>query len=302
LPTRTAYRRALASEIGGFTLTNTSGIGTTTTVEVSKQLLSSALPTSAVAYQWLYVPSMSGINQARITRTGLNVGTGFVTLEGPLQALVGSAVTIELHSLLPAVEDSHSHLGGGSLDVCVNRALRHIYTEDDSVTVPLISGAFDYSLAAYRDLLDQPERLIGVRQANGAGTTTHESFHRWELRDRASGPVLHFFEPFAFLTGSPSATLVLRRRASTLIAVSGTWGISTTGLVSESDEAKPSINDVTTVALYFAYMNLAQRNQGAARTNYLARAEAQLALAQQVKGFELATEEMNAAPAPVEAV
>ena len=278
MPTKVAYRRAIAELLGGYSLTNNFlTTGDATKLNLTVQGKSTELTTTWLSYVWAFVPSLvATIPQARIKKTGLTIATGIVDLEDTLGAVVATGAEVELHSKLPAVAETHSGLSG-SVTEAVDWAIRNLLITDSSATITLASGICDYSLAGHVAFLDRAERLLDVRVGDPNALTTGSTAHRWTVYENASGLVLHFEEPFAFLSGPHLAYLVTRRPADSIIAVAGTWGASTAGLVNETDQARSSLNEVTTGALAYCYRQLAARSHGEERATYEALYQVQMA-------------------------
>jgi hypothetical protein len=283
------YRRRLGQELGRFGVFTAQG-GSTTTAICTTAFASSVLPTDNQAYVWFYVPTAVVPRLKQVTLAGLDSTTGTLTFSGDLGTAVANGTVFELSAgLPPAREGGASNLGMADqigLNECINLALDHILIEDDSPTLTLADGQYDYAVSATWPWLDRPERLLDVRVLNAIGTTYKSTEKTWELRGGPGTRVLHFFEPFSIPSGTFSAKLVTRRPAKTRIAVSSVWGNSTVGLVNESDQAEPDVQTVIDTAKVFAYESMRNYTRGTAAERYAALYERQLAMVRQLPSYD----------------
>lgn len=287
-------RRRLGPDTGRYAVV-TALSGTTSTFTYHT-LQSTILPSDHLAYQWAYAPAAALPRLRRVTETGLNAGTGVVTLDGALGTAVGAGTIVELSARLPPGRDGAANgaeTNERGLNECLNMAARQILIEDDSIRIPLVSGQHDYSLAAYRAWLERESRLLDVRQNNALGTTTKSTPKTWSLRRSPSGHYLHFDQPFRFSSGTHNLTLVVLRPVYTLINEMGAaWTEGTTGLDAETDECGADPEDLNTVALAFAYETLRDTSVGSEQAKWAGLAETQRARCRGVPGyFERADQE-----------
>lgn len=259
----TNARRAVAAELGPFGVYSASG-GSTTTAISGNAFSSSELPTDALAYAWVFVPSISGIRQRRITATGLNGSTGTITLDAALGTAIANGTTFEILTRLPAAREQSAGVGQAWLlgvHEAINLALRHCLIED-YISLTLVNGQYDYSLTPA--WLDRPSRLVDVLQPNVLGTTYVSTQRTYEMRKDGSSQSLHFRQPFRISSGSYTLSLKVKRPADTLIAGAD----STVGLVAETDYCELDLNTIVLGALVFCYDALRKSRQGADRAKH----------------------------------
>lgn len=286
MPTLTTYRQKLAEALGGAYGSFTATGGSTTTLVCTAAFGGSVLPTSAQAYAWIYVPSATTPKQRRVTATGVNAGTGTITVDAAFGSAVSNGTVFEVHSLFPAQRESgadNSIAARPGLRELINQALRMILVPD-VLAISLVTLQRDYALAAY-PWLDRPERIVALREPNLDASTTRPSWRHYELREDVDGQTLHVPQPWRFSSGSYSASLQVLRPADTKIRVASVWSDSTVGLVNESDEAGPDVNAVVTVASALAYHWLAARG-GARAAAYGALYAATMAEAAKIRNFD----------------
>lgn len=236
----------------------------------------------------MFVPGLTAPRQRRVTGGGLAATTGTLTVDAAFGAAVGNGTVFELSPRLPAVHESAASVGNApyaSLQGCLNEALKHLLVPDDQLSLALVTQQRDYSLAAW-PWLDRAARLVDVRALDALGTTYVPTHHQWEVREGGRGATLHFRQPFRFSSGSYSLRLDVLRPADTLIRVGGSWGDSTVGLVSESDECAVEEKDLTIVALAFAYRALRDRSSGATKAWYAGLYEEQVRMARGVRNYD----------------
>ena len=290
MPTLTQCRQALARELGPsgvFTAT----AGSTTTVTCTTAFQSSTLPASALAYAWIYFPSIAATNnQRRISPTGLDPSTGVLTFDPAIGGAAANGTVFEITTGLPSVRDgsaNNSETWVPGMVECINSGLRHLLVPQSDYSLSLVSGQYDYSLPTW---LDRSERLLQVLQLNATGQAYVDATrygHPWEVREGADGPILHFVKPYTF-SGSFSNRLVVKRPADGFVKVSSVWTdrTSSPGLSAESDECGPDLTAVVTVAKVFAYAALRRINRGAARKMYDDQYHEQVAFARRLHDYD----------------
>jgi hypothetical protein len=141
-----------------------------------------------------------------------------------------------------------------------------------------VADQYQYSLAAYPWLTTE-DRIVDV-WIRRSGAVRDELLREWRFLHDAEGPMLEIRTPV-----STSDTLKPRvyRPLDTWLKVDGTWQDSTSGLVSDTDEALLSLDGLQTVGLAWAYETLAQQGMGAEVAQYTALADRQRRLANQWK-------------------
>lgn len=294
-------RRELGRQLGPYGV-YTATSGSTRGFTCASGFESSVLPTDNQAYVWAFVPAAIAPRLRRVTATGVDGSLSSLTFDGTLGSAIANGTIVELSPKMPPVHESSARVGAApyfSLQGALNLALRHLLTDDDTgVTLALVSGQRDYSLATW-PWLDREERIVDVRVLDVMGTSYVPTSKRWELRPNGrGGATLHFVEPYRFPSGSYTARLVVRRPADTTIEVGGSWGDSTVGLVNESDEAPVELDQLIPVALAAALRSLRDRSTGAIQARYDERYQQQLAVARGVHNYDHSNDLEGARPAP----
>jgi hypothetical protein len=278
----TVYRRALANaldDLGG-PYAITSATANTVVVPALINLAGNISP-NAYAGRWVYVASGTGAGQTRRVRTnGYSAPTGSWTVD-PAWTIVPSAGDIvELTGLFPVTPQVGSD---NSYLTILNADLRQIVAPDRISLA--ITTSQEYYLLAQAAWLDREERLGAVWEPGPTGgLPIPADWRRPRLRLDAELPVLELAVPFAAAAGI--LFLDVLRPADTWIKSAGAWGESTVGLVSETDEARPSIEDVVKVGLMEAYLSLMSRAPGRPSGPYEAKYAAAKADAEGVRYFD----------------
>lgn len=285
MATLTVYRRKLAQELGLFGIFTATG-GSTTTLVCGNAFGSTELPTDALAYAWILVPSItaSAARQRRVKKAGLDGTTATITVDGSFASAVANGTIFEVHCRLPGVRDAEATESISTMlgvHECINLALRHLLVVDDAQTISLVTAQRDYSLSSLT-YLDRPERLLDVRQLDATGASYVSTWRTWEFRESAAGSVLHFPSPFRFASGSYSAKLVTLRPADTLISGAS----SSVGLIDEGDTAVPDVNSVVKGGKVFAYRALRDARKGPARAHYAGLYEEAVADFRKCRGYD----------------
>ena len=291
MPATGVYRRALANALDDLAGPYAIASATSSTVVVSS-IITGAANTSPNRYdgRWVYVASGSGVGQTRRVRSGgFTAGSGTLTVDPAWTVTPSAADLIELYGLFPATPQ----VGADSSYLTVlNNALRQIVAPD-RITLAITTSQ-EYSLATWVAWLDREERLVGVFEPPPVGSLPIPagSLRRPRLRFDAELPVLELAVPFANATGNLSLDVL--RPADTWIATSGVWSESTTGLASETDEARPSVEDIVKVGLMEAFLCLMNRSPGRPSGPYEAKYTLAKADAMKVRYFDLS--QMSAPP------
>lgn len=278
---RTALQRAL-DDVGLYIAT--SGSGTTV---VSNFLINTATAASTGRYNGAYVYFQSGTGiggQGVVKENGYAPSTGTLTFQATLNTAPGSGTVFEITRLFPSIRSDTSiypQTEDTDYRSIINRALSMIVMPDQ-VSVTTVASQQEYSLSTYAYWLDRPERLLAVLDPpRASGWPTKPTWRRWELQLDGGVPTLQFIDR-AYPVSSATFELSVMRPANTLI--SGTE--STTGLSADTDTALPSVNDVVTIALMYAYESLANRSPGRPNGDYLKRYAAQVGLARRVRYYD----------------
>jgi hypothetical protein len=290
LATTQTFRRALANALddlaGPYAITS----ATSSTVVVPALINGAAsVSTNGYAGRWVYVASGTGVGQTRRVRTnGFTAASGTLTIDPAWTITPSAADLIELTNYFPAT----AQVGADSSYLTIlNASLRQIVAPD-RISIAITTSQ-EYSLATWVAWLDRQERVTGFWEPGPTGgLPIPAEWRRPRLRFDAELPVLEIAVPFLTATGNLSLDVL--RPADTWIRVVSTWAESTVGLASETDEARPSVEDVVKVGLMEAYGALMNRSPGRPSGPWEAKYGAAKADAMTVKYFD--TSQMKAAP------
>lgn len=259
-PTRRSLqniRRLLAGALHSLTVVTTTS--TSAAVVPGSSLvatrLANAVSSNRYKHAWVFPVDGAQATVLRRVRVedALNLTTGELQVAPPFAAQIATAVTIEIHRLLPPEDDD----GWKGWRTCINDALRECWTTD-RLAVTGVNGQPSYSLAAYEEWLD-PQAVLELRnQALDSTLNPFPAGHFDAVRD-ADNLSLQIMP--TLMTGA-AASVEVFRPADTWIKTGGVWGASTTGLVNETDETLLNPDLVVSVALAHAYAALASGPDG----------------------------------------
>lgn len=269
MPACETYRQALLERFGGGGVYVTTNTGSTTELACSSALLSSSLPTSHLALGWVYVPTVSGTKQRRVTKTGTNGTLATLTVDGAFGSAVGNGVSFEYSRHLPLV-DQGAKTPGISLTQCLSLALPDLEWPDEIAVAPA-AGAYTVSLATYAPWLNRPSRLLEVLDPPLASGYPRQSadWRRPRLVVDGTSARLDVDSPWL---STDAITLRVMRPCDTLI--SGVEQPTGSGFTSDAATALPEVNELVTVALIYANRARSQlADNDEQRTFWLARAE-----------------------------
>ena len=297
---------------GVFDTTSAGNVGGTTIVSTNWQS-AALLPTDHLDGVWMNVPSITAPRQARVTPTGLTIGSGTIALDVALGAQVGSGVTVRWSPLLPIV--SAASVSGPSFEDCLYETLRHLLAPDE-VSVAVATTP-EIPLSTWASWLNRSDRLVGVLEpspvsgyaALDTGYRPRLVTSRWgdmrygedNVRDirlvlDGEAPMLRLTVPYAAASGN--LTLQVLRPADTWFKTSGTWTETAPGtaLAAETDECLPDMRHLREAGLVFVYRALAASREGPRRAEYQAKYEAQLALARQLPYWDHSRDDLEPRP------
>ncbi len=271
-----AYRQALILALNDGMITTTTS--STSAGVTCGGLINNATNASVNRFDsnWVNHVQASGASQQRTVKPGSYVpSTGTITTNlawtGP-----SAGDVIEITSMFPAIQQSM----GVDTDyrTIINRALGHLLVPAEIALT--ITTSDTYALTAYRKWLDRPERLRYVLEpAPVSGRAAVDAEWRgWQLVLNGELPTLQLSAPFGATGGS--LTLGVLRPSSTWVGTASVWAESSTGLVNNTDEAVPSVEDALPQMLVEAYQVLMSRSPGRPNGDYAkkladARAQAQ---------------------------
>lgn len=244
----------------GGVYTANAGAASTVTISALINGHASASPDAFDGYH-VYDATSPRWLQQRTVRTGTFVpSTGALTIDPPWGTVPVIGDVIEITNQFPSYRDVAT--GDTAWIDLINRALSRFLIRD---RIALSITGQTASLSAY-PWLDREERLLDILEPGPTGGLPISA--RWRganLRLDADTPVI---EMPAALAGTQSLTLVVLRPADTRIAVSGIWSDGTDGLLRDTDEAVPPVNDVLAATLVEAYFDLMNRSAGQPSGNW----------------------------------
>lgn len=267
MPSLLVFRRALAYALGDLGIFGVAAATNTTVALFLQSSTDANASTNTYNRAWLYVSTGASAGQSRrVAHNGWAPSTGIATLESQWNSNPVNSDNIELTRLFPATGDIGTDTDYRTL---INRALSHLATPD-RVALSIVAGQDAYALPATWGTWMTEERLKRVLEPPPlAGRNPRDAmWRRPKLRLDAELPYLELGVPFTASVGS--LTLEVLRPADTWIrsGTTGVWGESTTtsgyfsgvsGLVHDNDEARASVEDVTTVGLMLATEVLMKR-------------------------------------------
>jgi hypothetical protein len=235
----TAYRQALARALDDLDvfILSAAAAGPPTTV-TSLSLINTATGVTSSLFEgaWLFHSVGASAPQARRV-AAYTPATGLLTLAAAMNAPSVSD-TCELSRLFPAIAAIGSETDYRTI---INRGLGRMMIERKDTISATVSDS--YPLTAFPSL-DRPERLRRVSEPNphpGRATPVDSAHRKWRVVPDVPTAALENDAPFAVATGV--VTLEWTAPATKWIAVAATWAESAVGLVNESDEAQPAIEE-----------------------------------------------------------
>lgn len=216
--------------------------GTTTTVVIAALISNVAgvnPNASANRFDGFWSYNATKGQQRLVLSGGYGASTGTLTF-APVATAASASDAIKLTRLFPVIEDVLSD--ETSYRTITNRALGRMGFAIESEIA--ITTSDTYPLTAFPSL-DRPERLLEVREpAPVASRAAISSMWRgWELVPDPPIASLRVNVPFASTTGAPNVTIERIVPANCWIAVPTTFAESAVGLVSETDQAIPSVEE-----------------------------------------------------------
>ena len=274
MPALTAYRKDLARRAGVLKELTTGVLyqgayaGTASGSDAARRIVSSDLaavnragtaaeaPATAQNYRYVWAPTTgeqrkivqngyAPYNAASSVLTGHSASAdafivGYVVLDRALAAALTGNVAVEIHQWPILANEERP-----GLHWAINEALGLI-DWPRKVTITSVTGQTRYDVASAIPDLKQMGQLLRVYRAEeDAATGPDVMIGRPYLEPDAEKMYLHV--PEGVTTGE-NFTVQARLPAKGWIRVDGTWASSTVGLVNETDEALPPVDEVTAVA------------------------------------------------------
>lgn len=286
MPTLHQYRHDLArragmlKEITTGVLYNGAYEGTASGTDAARRVVSSDLAASDRAgteagqhasmanYAWIYISSTGeqrriverGFNShatASTVLTGQNASAdsyivGYYTVDRAFSTTLAADTDVEVLSTFPVL--SNETLPG--LHWAINEALQ-VIPWPMKISITGVSDQSRYDVAATMPWLKHTSQLIRVFRPEDDAARGPDPM-RGPAYIEHDGEKTYLEIPEPVNTGETFTVQVLRP-ASTWIRVNGTWADSTVGLVSNSNEALPEIDHVTTVAYAILARQMARK-------------------------------------------
>lgn len=301
MPTHQALREALAYSLDDLSV-NTASSGTSSTV-VSASLINGLSIASTNRFDGAYVFNATKRLQRRAQNGSYLRASGTVTVD-PTWTSPSANDRIEFSWLFPAIGSDVDNplLADTSYQSILNEAHRLLMTPR-RLALPIVPDAYSYSLATYAAWLDREERfgwpqtplpsgeprppLRLLEPGPFAGSAPIPAdWRRPRLNLNADTPTLELEIPFAAGT-SGSLYLQTMCPADRWIAVSGVWAETVNdGLLNESDESRPSLQETVTVARLVAIDYLAARGVTSASGRWADQLPAAWAKASAIRYFD----------------
>lgn len=269
------YYRALAASLDDIASVTASG-GTGTTI-VAPIFGDSTTGTSTSKYNDAWIYCVSGTGAGQQARAKFNSWSPSTSTLGVVNTITApsNGDLFELTWLFPVNERQAPGSTTTGYRQLIARALGRLLVRD-RINIALVSGQQSYSLATWAAWLDREDRIQKHESGPLAGqwkiwepgpTGLAQVPAGWRdpmWRFDADLPYLDLHAPFSnAVTGNLSIDVL--RPADTLLKPSGSGWVESTpgdGLTAGVDEARASINDVVTVALEEAYLDLVARAPG----------------------------------------
>lgn len=253
MPTLTALRGALALALDDLETEVVAVAGSTTSIGIS-ELLAAVTGVTSNMYEGRWIYHRQGGRQRKVQ--AYVPGTGALTIT-PAWTAPTPGDTVEFTGLFPCIPAPAAETDYRTL---LNRALGRMAMNVE-VEVAIVAFQDTYPMTAFPSL-DRPERLRGVREPSPfPGRQPVDSMWRgWEAVPDPPTMSLRAKSVFGVSTGNIEVEWT--RPASTWIKVAGTWAESAVGLVNESDEAQPAIEEILPFALVEALNVLIARTPG----------------------------------------
>lgn len=287
MPTLTALWQVLADKLDDRESVTLSGGSTTTAVSLALVTADAGVTSNRYAGRWFFNQTKN--TQAKVASYVPGTGT---TTNAPAVTANASTDVGHLTSLFPVLHDVGAETDYRTL---INRALGRMFRERE--VSQAVTTAATYAQTT-RPWLDRQERLLGVREpAPVAGHVNIDSgWREWTL---VPGTPTSSLEVKDLFTTSGTVVLDTISPASSYIAVSSAWAESTVGLVNQTDEAEPSVEEFLPFGLVEALTVLIARSPGRPNAEWLtllAQAEADV----KVSRWRDRTQEVAPAPAASE--
>lgn len=265
--------------------------GTTTSLGTTSTFISSPYANTALydstSFDQQYALMVSGTNlgeQRALEAGGLDTSTGEFNVSGTYTNAVDSGVSFWLAGRLPAVKFGQFE----GLRECVNRALRRLLirrrVDISGVTDQQI---YPLSLATYPWMREDSILELYDPQTNAA-VPLRETRHKWQYKENGESPAIEFPHGAPWLTGE-TASMLVQCPANSWLKIASVWTNQTSptaGLTMLTDESLASLNDVTTVALAYAYRELAKWASGTEAEEWRAQERLYAARARSLPNFQ----------------
>ena len=274
------YMHALSTseDLAGYTTVSatTTSASSTATQEIiaSGNIDTETTSFTKFAGAWIYCTGTgSGTDSAnlglqrRIKKSGYSGSSGTFTVNRPFPAVPQSGSTWEIYWQIPAIRDGDGNDGYREI---INESLRWL-TFQDWIAIPAVANKTRYTLnQTTYPWIDEPDRIVQERGRVTIWQPYPNATDRRQ-RDGITGELFHDAEDICLQLrgGTYSAgdrfEIEVRRPANSRLQHYGTWADQTNpmaGLVSATDKAIPSINDVVLVGRELAFTKLIKNAVG----------------------------------------
>ncbi len=274
------YRQTLAAALGWhiFTSQSTASASATASTLVIPELIDTNLESNFLDTTWEYQPAGGNIGEVRrVLKGGLAPATGTVTLSRAHTAATSSATAVEFYGVLPPV----SALGRRGLLQAANLALQECWFID-TLQITGVAGQWQYPLTSFPWLRSE-EQIVDVWARRG-GDIRDRLVRQWRWINDLDTPQIEF----RWLFG-PADTIkpVVYRPLDTWINTGAGFADSTTGLVSNADQALLTKQGMLNVGLYYCYDFLASEGDVSQRAMWRTLADRQRIKANKWKQWTL---------------
>lgn len=253
--------REVAAALGVLVEETTTSAGTTTTLICSRFTNTARYDSTTLDGQYALIVEGTNLGEQRtLTAGALETDVGRMTVSTAYSNAVDSGIDFWLLGRLPAIKDG-LHEG---IRECVNRALRRLLIRRRiDLTGVTDQHIYPLSLSTYPWMREDSILELYDPQSD-ATVPLKETRHVWVYKENGESPAIEFTNGAPWKTGE-TASMLVQCPANSWLRISGTWTNQTSetaGLTTLTDEALSPLGEVTTVALGYAYRELAKWASG----------------------------------------
>lgn len=261
MPTLQQMMQEVGVALGTLVQDTTTGAGSTTTLVCSTFANTGLYRSTTLDQQYVLIVEGNNLGEQRsVSAGGLTVATGTVTVSSAFANTVASGIDFWMSGRLPLYQTG---LYAG-LRECVNRAMRRLLVRR-RIDITGVDNQQIYPLAPSTYPWMQKDSILGLYDPQSdANVPLEETRHKWVYKENGESPAIEFPNGAPWRTGE-TAQMLVQCPANSYLRVSGTWtnqASPTAGLSVLTDESLAKLSDVTTVALAYAYRELAKWANG----------------------------------------